>query len=227
MQDETTIIPGESREEQEFQPLPEEIKKKSFFTFNTLLELVLLAGLIILYVLWFSAKPASEKAIPVVQKSGGSNTVVFVNLDTLNARYAFVKALSTDLEATGKKLQTEILNEQGTLEKEAADFQKQVQSNAIPEDKAKKMYEVLMQRQQALMEKKERYTQQVADKEMKMHQTLLDTVDHFLKRYNRDYGYDYILGYSRAGEILLANDTLDITDQVLKALNDQYKEKEK
>lgn len=222
MTDETNITPGDSREEAFFQENDQ--KRPSFFTFNTILELILLAGLIVLYFLFFTSKPAETGKL-VVQKSAGSTSVVFVNIDTLNAKYEFVKNLSSDLEATGKKLQTEILNEQTSLEKDAANFQQQVQANTIPEDKAKKMYEVLMQRQQALVEKKDRYTQQVADKELKMHQTLLDTVDAFLKRYNRSTKYDYILGYSRAGEILLANDTLDITDDVVKALNEQYKEK--
>ena len=84
-----------------------------------------------------------------------------------------------------------------------------------------------MQKQQALVDKKERYTQQVAEKEQAMHLTLLDTVTNFLKRYNRTYKFDYILGYANAGQILLASDTLDITPDVVKELNKEYKEKEK
>jgi len=77
------------------------------------------------------------------------------------------------------------------------------------------------------VDKKDRYTQQVADKEMKMNLTLLDTVTNFLKRYNRTYKYDYIMGLKTAGEILVANDTLDITKDVLNALNKSYQEREK
>jgi outer membrane protein len=97
-----------------------------------------------------------------------------------------------------------------------------VQSNSISEERAKVVYEGLMQKQQLLVEKKDRYTQQVADKELNMNLRLLDTVTNFLKRYNRHYGYDYILGYKTAGEILLANDSLEITRDVLNTLNEEY-----
>jgi outer membrane protein len=60
-----------------------------------------------------------------------------------------------------------------------------------------------------------------------MNETLIDTVTNFLKRYNKVYKFDYILGYKMAGEILLANDTLDITSDVVKALNQEYKDKGK
>ena len=165
--------------------------------------------------------------ITVQKASGKALSVVFVNLDSLNAHYEFVKILRRDLEGTGKKLQTEVLSEQSALEKEANDFQRQVSANAISEDKAKVIYEQLMQKQQVLMQKKERYTQQVADQEMSMNVRLVDTVTTFLKKFNRQYRFDYILGYKSGGEILVANDTLDITKSVLDVLNEQYQQRKK
>jgi outer membrane protein len=218
--------------EQNFPPVSPETpvkEKQSAPSPHLIRELVLLAGLIILYILFFTSKNASKPGSPLAfQKSVTIPAkVMFINIDTLNEKYEFVKKLKTDLESTGKHLETEILSEQAAFEKEATNFQKQVSANTIPEDRAKVMYEALMQKQQALTEKKDRYTQQVAEKEQAMHQTLLDTVTNFLKRYNRVYKFDYILGYAKAGQILLANDTLDITGDVVKALNKEYKEKGK
>lgn len=218
MQDENNTTPVEPLREET--PVSQDVKK-STFSIHYIIELALFAGLVLLYVLYFM-KPKAEEPPMLLQHSSAGNKTVFVNLDTLNVRYEFVKVLSGDLEATGQKFQNEILNEQKKLETDIAEFQRQVQANIIPESKAKVKYEELMVRQQSLVEKKDRYTQQVAEKEMRMHQTLLDTVTNFLKRYNKSYGYDYILGYSKAGDILLANDTLDITSHVVKALNENY-----
>ena len=163
-----------------------------------------------------------------LQKSGNKAlSVVFVNIDSLNVKYEFVKVLKNDLEGTGKRLQTEVLAEQSSFEKEAADFQKQVAANTISEEKAKMVYEALMQKQQAIVEKKDRFTQQVANMELNMNLRLLDTITNFLKRYNKIYKFDYILTYKTAGEILIANDTLDITNDVLKSLNKEYNERKK
>jgi outer membrane protein len=218
--------------EQAFPPVkqeePEE-EKRNIFQGHLAIELILLIGLAVLYVLFFTSKKTTEPGTSLAfQKSGEKSVkVVFINIDSLNNQYLFVKKLKTDLEATGKRLEAEILSEQAAFEKEATSFQKQAAANAIPEDKAKIMYEALMQKQQALADKKERYTQQVAEKEQAMHLTLLDTVTNFLKRYNRTFKFDYILGYANAGQILLASDTLDITGDVVKELNKEYKEKGK
>ena len=218
--------------EQAFPPVkqeePEE-EKRNIFQGHLAIELIILIGLAVLYVLFFTSKKTTEPGTSLAfQKSGEKSVkVVFIKIDSLNNQYLFVKKLKADLEATGKLLEAEILSEQAAFEKEATSFQKQAAANAIPEDKAKIMYEALMQKQQALADKKERYTQQVAEKEQAMHLTLLDTVTNFLKRYNRTFKFDYILGYANAGQILLASDTLDITGDVVKELNKEYKEKGK
>jgi outer membrane protein len=229
MQDENAERPENIQANEDVHTPTEEKKvtaKRPFFAPPTITEVVLLLGLAVLYFL-FITSGKQEKTIPLAfQKAGAKSTsVVFVNIDSLNEKYDYIKVLKGDLEATGKKLQNEILAEQTSFEKEAGEFQKQVAANAISEEKAKMVYEALMQKQQALVEKKDRFTQQVADKELKMNLTLLDTVTNFLKRYNRVYKYDYIMGLKTAGEILVANDTLDITKDVLDALNKAYHER--
>ena len=192
-------------------------------------SIVILIGLIVLYILFFTTKKSEEpKASVALQKSGNKAlSIVFVNIDSLNEKYDFVKVLRNELEGTGKRLQTEVLAEQGNFEKEAADFQRQVAANTISEEKAKMVYETLMQKQQAIVEKKDRFTQQVANMELNMNLRLLDTITNFLKRYNQIYKFDYILTYKTAGDILIANDTLDITNDVLRSLNKEYDERKK
>jgi outer membrane protein len=205
--------------------------KPPFFTFNmgTLLGALALLGVIFMFLQqnFCKVEQPTLPVLPVQKVSGKSLSVVFVNTDSLNEHYEFVKSLRSELEAHGKKLQTEVLNEQASLEKEAAEFQSKMAANQITEEKAKIQYEQLMQRQQSLMEKKERYTQQVAEMELKMNIRLVDSVTAFLKRFNRNYNFDYILTYKTAGEILVGNDTLDITRTVLEALNQEYRQRKK
>ena len=221
MQEEFISGPGGTQEVEQI------VQEKKKFPVKYVVEIILFIGLAVLYILFFTSKKGHEQSptIAVKGSDGASAKVVFVNIDTLNVKYNFVRKLKTDLETTGKRLESEILSEQATLEKEAAAFQKQAAANAIPEDKARAMYEALMQKQQVLADKKEKYTQQVAEKEQAMHQTLLDTVTCFLKRYNRTYKFDYILGFANSGQILLGNESMDITSDVVKQLNQEYKEK--
>jgi len=50
-----------------------------------------------------------------------------------------------------------------------------------------------------------------------------DTVANFLKRYNKDSKFDFILNYRNGGDLLFQNPGLDITADVLKGLNADYK----
>jgi outer membrane protein len=234
MQDENMLIPDTNQANEEITSDQQEgeqqkTEKNQILTFNNILSIVILIGLIVLYVLFFTTKNSEEpKASAALQKSGNKAlSIVFVNIDSLNEKYEFVKVLRNDLEGTGKRLQTEVLAEQSNFEKEAADFQKQVAGNTISEEKAKMVYEALMQKQQAIIEKKDRFTQQVANMELNMNLRLLDTITNFLKRYNEIYKFDYILTYKTAGEILIANDTLDITNDVVRSLNKDYNERKK
>jgi outer membrane protein len=225
VQEKETLYPGEQAESNASQSEP------PFFTFNinTVLFLLLLVGLVILYILHFTRQSNPQPTLPMaLQKSSGKQlSVVFVNTDSLNTHYEYIKLLRKDLEGTGKKLQNEVLSEQTALEKEANDFQRLVSANAIPEDKAKMQYEQLMQKQQALMQKKERYTQQVSEMEMDMNIRLVDSITAFLRRFNRNYHFDYIMSYKAGGDILVSNDTLDITKTVLEELNKEYQQKKK
>jgi outer membrane protein len=225
IQEKETLYQGQTTN---IEPLQQ---KPPFFTFNfnTVLGMILLLGLIILYVLFFTRENTPEKSLPLaIQKASGKQlSVAYVNIDSLNTHYEYVKVLRGNLEGTGKRLQTEVLAEQAALEKEANEFQRQVAANIIPEEKAKVQYEQLMQKQQALMQKKEQYTQQVAEQEMNMNIRLIDSVTAFLKRFNRQYQFDYIMGFKAGGEILVGNDTLDITKSVLEELNKEYHQRKK
>jgi outer membrane protein len=233
MQEEYNTKPEDSQaNEQNSAQGEQELPKKgkgNVHKVHLFIELILFIGLIVLFILFFLSKKSNDHPtqLALQNTSGKPVKVVFINIDSLNNQYLFVKKLKIDLETTGKKLQSEILSEQVAFEKEATDFQKKAAANAIPEDKAKVMYDALMQKQQALADKKEKYTQQVAEQEQAMHLTLLDTVTNFLKRYNRSYNFDYILGYANSGQILLATETLDITGDVVKELNKEYQEKGK
>lgn len=202
--------------------------RSRFFTFNlnTILMLVMLAGLIVLYVLFFTGQKGAGEAVPAASFGHGLK-MVYVNVDTLNQKYQFVVDLKKNLESMGGKLQNELLAEQAALQKEFNDLQKLIAGNVVTEERANTIYQGLLQKQQALDEKKNKYTQEVAEKEYNTQMQLLDTVDNFLKRFNAKYHYDYILSYKSGGDLLIANDTLDITALVVDELNKEYKAQQK
>ena len=68
---------------------------------------------------------------------------------------------------------------------------------------------------------------QMAQQQLAMNQKLTDSLTNFQKRFNKTYKFDYIMGFKNDGEILIANDTLDITRTILDAINKEYQERKK
>jgi Skp family chaperone for outer membrane proteins len=61
------------------------------------------------------------------------------------------------------------------------------------------------------------------DKELKGTKLVQENIKSFLKTYNQDYGFTYVLAYSsEAGGILLGDPALDITKDVVAGLNEIY-----
>jgi len=191
------------------------------------LNLVMLAGLIVLYVLHFtgSGKGSNPISGAIDKANKGNISVAFVNNDSILSNYELVKKMRADLEAKGKRLESEVATKQQAFEKDAAYFQEQVAKKTISEQSAQEIYGQLQQNQQKIYELRDRYAAELQQSEMDMNVALLDSVMNFLDRYNEKYKFDYILGFTKGGNILLANDTLDVTGDVLKELNLEYLKK--
>ncbi len=188
----------------------------------TIINVVLLIGIVILY--FIVLKPGNGTSAKAVQKaSGGSLSVAYVNSDTLLAHYDLVKQMRDELQKNTLTYENELKNKQSTFEKDAAYFQEQVNKKSISEASAQEVYNSLMAEQQKLYELREKYSAEIARKEFDMNQLLLDSLNNFLERYNKKMNFDYILSYNKGGSILNANDSLDITNDVLLELNSEYK----
>ena len=204
-------------------PAPTNKANPLLLAFNALL----LVGLVVLYILHFTGAGKSGNSIggAVVKANKGSISVAFVNNDSILGSYELVKKMRADLEAKGKRLEGEVASKQQAFEKDAAYFQDQVAKKSISDQSAQEIYGQLQQNQKAIYDLRDRYAAELQQSEMDMNVALIDSVMNFLKRYNDKYKFDYILGFTKGGNILFANDTLDVTNDVIKELNIAYKEK--
>ena len=81
----------------------------------------------------------------------------------------------------------------------------------------------LAKQQQDLQALNDRLSNDFAAEQMKYNNALRDSLQSFLKEYNKAKKFDYII--SKAGDnILLANAQYDITKDVVNGLNKRYKQ---
>ena len=72
------------------------------------------------------------------------------------------------------------------------------------------------------MEKKDLLLGQLEDEKSKSSEELYSKVSTFIRSLNVDNKYNFVLGYSKGGGILFANDSLGITGKVFEGLNKEF-----
>jgi len=64
--------------------------------------------------------------------------------------------------------------------------------------------------------------QQLAESEMAKNTEIREKILAKIKEYNEDGRYDFVLGYSAISPVLYANDSLDVTSELLEMLNTDF-----
>ncbi len=85
----------------------------------------------------------------------------------------------------------------------------------------------LTQREQQLGMEQNALLQQLQQEGGVLRDSIIKEVKVFIKEYGKKKGYDYVYGTGDAATILYAKDAYNITDEVLKELNDSYKASDK
>ena len=103
------------------------------------------------------------------------------------------------------------------------EFQRKLEANAfLSRERAEQEQSRLLKRQQELQELDGKLSQQLMQVQQKMSEQLRDTINAFLKEYNKDNKYEIIISNTSSDNILFAAEGYDITSEITKLLNERY-----
>lgn len=152
----------------------------------------------------------------------GEQTIAYVVIDSLNTQYTFCKDYGNVLQKKYQNIQRTLGQKSDALQQAAANFQQKLQQNAYTQEQAQSISANLQRQQQQLQELQARLGSEFDEEQLKYNNALRDSLQNFLKQYNKDKKYAMIL--SKSGDnILYADKALDITADVINGLNKAYK----
>jgi outer membrane protein len=191
-------------------------------------NILLFIAILVLYFLFYrqSGNNSNVKALNAAAytKPGGLK-IAFVNSDSIKTRYKLVKDLEGNLEKKYAQFDAEIAGKQKILQQKSQDLQQKYETKQISMEEAQRLDEQLKAEGQKLYQLNQDYSSRMSEEEARVNMVFIDSINNFLQRYNKKFGFDYILGYTKGGGILYAKDTLDITIDVIEGLNKEYKDK--
>lgn len=195
---------------------------------SSIFNIVLAIAVVVLYILHFTSKPqgpvfvnASDSTLMAMPAQGSA----FVNGDSLLENYDYFKNAKKEFEAKTLRTEKEIEAKRSVLELEFTNYQKMA-SSMSPEQRAR-TEESLMRKEQDLRFFSENAAAKLQEDQNKFNEQLFDKVSKYLKEHTKEKSYKIVFNFTKGSGILYANDSLDITNEVLEGLNKQYKEKSK
>jgi len=189
---------------------------------SIIINVVLGIAVIILYILHFTGNSGS----PAVTESGSALnmdglSIAYVNSDSLLKNYDYFKDLEKQFNEKRDKLNAEYQNRGMGLQREIQNFQ--ATAGNMTQNQARAVQEDLSKKQQNLMMYQEQLGQQLMQEEARMNTALYDKVAAYLREYGLNKNLHLVLTYTKGSGVLYANDSLDITNEVMVGLNDAYK----
>lgn len=175
---------------------------------------VLFIAVIFLYIKMYSNK---SEAPLIVQGKAKDATIVFVNSDSLLDHYDFYLNLKSAFEKKRDSVDVLLQNKDKSLKSEAMQYQQKAET--MSNEERQRTEDGLMQKQQSLVAMRDDLMDFLTKEEDKMNDDIHNHLVGFLKSYNKSHGYHYILGVQKGSGVLLANDSLDITAQVIEGIN--------
>ena len=155
--------------------------------------------------------------------SASGMKIAYVEVDSLMTQYDFAKDYSVTLEKKSNNARNTLTQKGNALQAAVNNFQQKINNNGFQSREQAAGVQAAIERQQRdLQELQARLENELASETAKFNVALRDSLQNFLKAYNKDKQFDLIL--SKAGDnILLADKRFDITNDVINGLNKRYK----
>jgi outer membrane protein len=184
---------------------------------------ILLIAVGYLYVLHFKKPDSSGNASS--NDSGrvmlpAAEGIVFVNSDSLLDQYDYYSAKKKEFEAQQDRIKGELKQQSDRLQQEIEQYQQQ--AAGMTEAQRAQKEEQLTMKQQQLLQRKEELLDKLDKEQNNSSEELFLRLNNFFKKYNSGKNYNFILGFQKGGGILFANDSLNITREVIEGLNREY-----
>lgn len=188
---------------------------------SLIVNVVLLVAVVILYVLHFSGGSKGESGSSMADTSTVHLKVAYINSDSVLKYYEYLKVNRDQLEAKTKKMDEDLQRRTVGLRQEIEAYQRNVSNMTLGQVRA--VEEDLGKKQQNLQMYQQRLQQELLQEEAKLNQELYTRVTGFLKQYGQEKGLQFVFKFDPTSDVLYGGEALDITQDVIKGLNEAYK----
>lgn len=149
--------------------------------------------------------------------------MAYVDIDTLLTNYNFWKDLNEAMVKKSENVRLTLNQKAADLDKQKQEFQTKYQNNAfLSAERAQQEYNRIAKLEQDLQVLSNQLQNELASENEKNSLQLRDSIKSFLKSYNKEKGYTMIFSNTGMDNLLYADESYDITKDIIEGLNSRY-----
>jgi len=188
---------------------------------------VLFLGLVGIYILHFTGNNGGNSKVNVnakapVVKEGGLK-VAYVNTDTLIAKYEYAKDMEKELLAFKNQQEAYGKQQVAKFQKDYDDYLKNGANMTLTQQQSTEAE--LKKRAEKMATLEQELTAKIMERQISENTKLLNAIFAFVREYNeQNQKFDIILRKTfENSPTLYMNEAMDITDEIVNGLNEEYK----
>ena len=186
-----------------------------------------LKGLLALAVVFLFAQctdnkgTSTEASAPAV--AGTNMKIAYVEVDSLLTKYRYWNDLNEMMIQKEENIRTTLNEKAKELDQEMREFQRKLENNGFASrERAEQENLRISQKQRDLQQLQEKLTSELQAENQKISLQLRDSINSFLKTYNKDKGYSLIISNTGFDNLLYADPAFNITQEIVDGLNARY-----
>ena len=197
---------------------------------NTIITSILTIAIAVLFYLQFSSNKKNSSIVVAKPQSGKSSSIAYFEMDSIQNQYELYKDVIKELtkkEQDVRNVLAQKKNANSSVQRKYQEKFKDLKQNNITEaDQAAAMQATqhLQELDKTYQQEEQQLANQLSDETRTKLGEVKKKIEDFLKEYNKNNVYSFII--SNSNELIYYKDTTyNITNDVIKGLNAEYKKK--
>ena len=191
---------------------------------SLILSVVSLVAVVVFGVLSLTGKGAADTAAAEGEATevAAKGDIVYIDLDRILMDYDMANDLRSVVETKVQNIQAEVTRRGKKLENDVKSFQEKLDKGLMTRSVAEAQGQKLQQQELEFNNYAAQKQQEINEEQVVMMNQLGDAIQTFLTKYNEEKQYAMIITNSGGAPVISADPALDITDDVLAGLNEEY-----
>lgn len=149
--------------------------------------------------------------------------IAYVEIDTLLSQYNFCIDLNEAMVKKSENVRLTLNQKAKELDEQKQEFQTKYQNNAyLSQERAQQEYNRIAKLEQDLQQLSNQLQSELMQENEKNSLQLRDSINAFLKEYNKTKGYSLIISNTGFDNLLYADSIYNITREIVDGLNARY-----